>query len=343
MSRATSRPCPDRLRRCVDAFAGRRVAVLADLVADEFIYGDIERVSREAPVLILNEQRVVRSPGGGGNAIANLRALGAAPLPVGVVGDDEGGRFLVEAFEADGVSTRGIASVADYATPVKSRILAGGVHTRRQQIVRIDRGSGRGQALDKRLGAKLDRALTRATARAEGLLIADYGYEAATPRRARPAIRDLARNGRPTTVDSRARIVDYRGITACTPNLEELEQAAAGGALSSPPKIANAASSLRDTMRARAILVTLGSEGMALFPAEGATLRVPAYGSDEVADVTGAGDTVVATFTLALASGAEAADAARLANYAAGIVVQKAGTATLSPDELQQAIEEDLT
>lgn len=331
----------ERLRGIVRSFSGRRVAVLADLVADEFIYGDIERVSREAPVLILAEQRVERSPGGGGNAIANLRALGARPLPVGVVGRDEGGDWLVEAFGEIGVATGGVLRAREYRTPVKSRVLAGGVHTRRQQIVRIDRGTPRGLPLGPAVGARLAAALERATARAEGLLIADYGYEAATPARAAPQLRALARRRLPVTVDSRARIEAYRGVAACTPNLEELEQSA-GRTLTGRAGIARAARELRSRMRAGAVLVTLGSEGVALYPAEGRAARIPAWGSDEVADVTGAGDTVVATFTLALVAGADYLDAARLANYAAGIVVQKAGTATLGADELLAAIEEDL-
>ena len=155
---ATTRSAPgadrDRLIGLVRAFAGRRVAVLGDFVADEFVYGDIARISREAPVPILTHRKTVVTPGGGGNAVANLRALGAQPLPIGVVGRDEAGRRLLDAFKQGGITRRGIRVEVGYGTPCKSRILAGGVHTRRQQIVRVDRGGGDGHTRTVRLALR---------------------------------------------------------------------------------------------------------------------------------------------------------------------------------------------
>ena len=331
----------DRLDDIVERFAGRRVAVLGDLVVDEFVHGDIARVSREAPVLILEHRETVIAPGGGGNAVANLRALGGRPLPVGVVGRDEPGRSLVRAFRDAGVSTRGIVTLAERHTPTKSRVLAGGVHTRRQQVVRIDRGASHGPLADparEALRARCEEVLGRA----DGLLVADYGYGAASPDDVMPLAREAFDHGLPVTVDSRERVARFRGLTACTPNQEELERALGLGPLTEDDGVERAGRALLRRTGHRAVLVTRGAKGMAVIRRRAGTVRIPAFGSDEVADVTGAGDTVIATFTLALIAGADLLDASRLANYAAGIVVMKAGTATVSPVELRAAIDEDL-
>jgi rfaE bifunctional protein kinase chain/domain len=332
---AAGTPSADRLAAVVRAFRGRRVAVLGDLVADEFVHGDIARVSREAPVLILEQKRVEVVPGGGANAVANLHALGARPLPVGIVGRDDAGRALLARFRRMGVPTTGIASEPGYATPTKSRILAGGIHTRRQQIVRVDRGAGHGEfptTVARRLAARLGRALTAA----DGLLVADYGYGAATPALVRAAVKRLA--GKIVTVDSRSRVASYRRVTGCTPNQEELERAVGLDDAPDERRVTAAGSALLRQTGNRAVLVTRGARGMILFRRGAAPLRIPAFGAGEVADVTGAGDTVIATYTLALLAGADEADAAALANVAAGLAVMKYGTATVSPRELAQAV-----
>ncbi len=329
-----------RLRGWVARFAGQRVAVLGDLVADEFVFGDISRVSREAPVLILDETRRVLAPGGAANSVANLRALGARPIPVGVVGTDAAGRGVLACLREQGVRTTHLVRDRAYATPTKSRILAGGVHTRRQQVVRLDGGRPRGD-----LGATLQRKilgnLRQALDRGNGLLIADYGYGAAAPGPGLLAlIRKLAAAGMPVTIDSRSRVTEFRGMTVCSPNQEELE-AALGDAPIPDRALAAAGKKLLRRTGNRAVLVTRGAKGMTLFERRKKPQTIPAYGPEEVADVTGAGDTVIATLTLALIAGADLADAAALANYAAGLVVQKMGTATVSPDELLGAIEAD--
>jgi rfaE bifunctional protein kinase chain/domain len=328
----------DRLTQLVHDLAGRRVAVLGDLVADEFVYGDIERISREAPVPILAHRRTDVVPGGGGNAVLNLRALGARPIPVGVVGRDEAGRRLLDAFKSAGIPRTGIRREPGYQTPSKSRILAGGVHTRRQQIVRVDRG-GPGGELPPVSRAALRRTLRETMKRADGLLVADYGYGAAAP----ALLRNLRFAGsRPVLVDSRTRLTEFRGTTGCTPNQEELEQALDLEPLDGRAAVEAAGRRLLRRTAGRAVLVTRGAKGMCLFQRGHKPLHLSAFGSDEVADVTGAGDTVIATFTLALLAGAAFADAARLSNYAAGLVVMKAGTATVEPEELIGAIHEDL-
>jgi rfaE bifunctional protein kinase chain/domain len=309
---------PERLLALIARFRNRGVAVLGDFVCDEFVHGDIARISREAPVLILESTHVDIVPGGGGNAVANLRALGARPIPVGVVGRDEAGARLIALFRRMGIETKGIAAERGYGTPTKSRILAGGVHTRRQQIVRIDRGQRHGSLpsqVTKRLVARLVRVLSGA----EGLLVADYGYGAATPALARAARARLT--GKPLTVDSRARVAEYRRVAGCTPNQEELENAV--GLKRSPDDrgVAAAGNELLNRTGNHAVLVTRGAKGMILFRKGAQPFVVPPFGTGEVADVTGAGDTVIATYTLALLAGGTPEEAAVLANTAAGIVV----------------------
>lgn len=323
----------------VARFRGLRIAVLGDLVCDEFVHGDIERVSREAPVLILRHTRTEVVPGGGANAVANLRALGAEPVPIGVVGTDPAGEALLEKFRRAGIDTRGIRRLPRYATPAKSRLLAGGVHTRRQQVIRVDRGAEPGD-LDPSVEEDLLRRANRALRGASGLLVADYGYGAATPRlvrrlrQANPRLR--------MTVDSRSRVASFRRMSACTPNQEEVERAAGIGPLRSESLLRKAGHALLRRTGNGAVLVTRGALGMALFAPGLPPVDIPAFGSGEVADVTGAGDTVIAVFTLALLSGAGPVEAARLANYAAGLVVMKYGTATVSRTEIARAVREDV-
>jgi rfaE bifunctional protein kinase chain/domain len=339
---SATRAREQRLRDWVSLFAGQPVAVLGDLVADEFVFGDINCVSREAPVLILDESRRVLAPGGAANSVANLRALGACPIPVGVVGQDEAGRGVLTCLREQGVRTARLVRDKAYATPTKSRILAGGIHTRRQQVVRIDRGRRRGP-LDPSLRRRILANLRLALDGSRGLLIADYGYGAAAPSsRLQAILRKLATAGTPVTIDSRTRVTEFRGMTVCSPNQEELESAL-GGALVTDRGLPAAGKKLLRRTGNRAVLVTRGAKGMTLFEQRMKPHSIPAYGSEEVADVTGAGDTVIATLTLALIAGAGLVDAAMLANYAAGIVVQKMGTATVSPGELLAAIKKDHT
>ncbi|HEX4825739.1 MAG TPA: PfkB family carbohydrate kinase [Candidatus Polarisedimenticolaceae bacterium] len=324
-----------RLLAVVRGFRGLRVAVLADLVCDEFVHGDIARISREAPVLILEHTKTETVAGGGGNAAANLRALGAVPLPVGVVGRDEAGAGLLRLFRRLGIATSGIAVVRGYRTPTKSRVLAGGVHTRRQQIVRIDRGEKPGD-LPRGVASRVASALRRQLARADGLLVADYGYGAAVPSLVEATRRSWRE--KVVTVDSRHRILDYRGVTAITPNQEEVERALGLPGIPSAAALASAGARLLARTGDTHVLVTRGAAGMVLFDKRAKPLAIPAFGSGEVADVTGAGDTVVATFTLALLAGAAPADAATLANVTAGLAVMKYGTATIRPPEIAAAL-----
>jgi len=325
------------LAALIDALDGRTVAVIGDLVADEFVYGRVARVSREAPVLILEYDSTEIVPGGAGNAANNVAALGGRAALVSIIGRDGPGRRLLAALH-DGVRSRGVTRASAIGTVIKTRILAGGVHSAKQQVVRIDRGVG--QRFDSQVRARFERAALEVLASADAVLMSDYGAGLVTPALARRVIGELRRAGHPIPVliDSRHRLLEYRGLTACTPNESEVEHALGVRINDNGRILENAGREILRRTGMKAVLITRGSRGMALFVAGAQTVHIPIYGSDEIADVTGAGDTVVATMTLALSAGATFASAARLANYAGGLVVMKRGTATVSADELRAAV-----
>jgi rfaE bifunctional protein kinase chain/domain len=329
----------ERLRSIVQSFPNVTVAVLADLVADEFIYGEISRVSREAPVLILKHRERTVVPGGGGNAIMNLADLKVNVLSVGVVGDDEPGRLLLQALRAKKISVSGVNRLKGHTTPTKTRILAGMPHSSRQQVVRVDREP---EPLGETHPALLDlvSSVREYAKAADALLISDYGYGAATPRlltfiRSKGALDHL-----PVTLDSRYRMLEYSGLRAATPNEPEVEAALKIDLGGDSQRLGVAGRELIKRMKLESLVITRGSHGMVAFDGVKKPIEIPIYGSKEVTDVTGAGDTVIATFTASIAAGADTESAARLANLAAGIVVMKQGTATVTQAELLKALEE---
>ena len=330
-----SRPLADVVR----AFGGRRVLVVADLVADEFIYGRAERVSREAPVLILQYDTADVRLGGGANAAHNIRTLGGTPLPLGVLGRDEHGRKLRAQLVKKGIATAGVALAAGYKTPVKSRILGGGAHSVKQQIVRIERATRLGA--DAPAAGVVARRLRSYRGPLDAVLVSDYGFGLITKELVREAVALARRRGVPIAVDSRFALLGFRGMTAVTPNEGEVEAALGVSIGNDRRRLESAGRTLLRRLGVKAVLITRGSHGMALFEPGQPTLHIPIHGSDEVADVTGAGDTVIATFTLALSAGATPAEASRLANYAGGIVVMKQGTATVSAAELRRVVARD--
>ncbi len=329
------------LEALVRGFRGRRVLVLADLVADEFAYGRVERVSREAPVLILRHDATDVRLGGGANAVHNIRTLGGRPLPFGVLGRDAHGQRLRRLLREKGIATAGIVSAPGYATPVKTRVLAGRAHSTKQQIVRLDRYA----PLPARSPARrsVERALRAFRGPVDGVLVSDYGCGLLDASLVRAAIAFARRRRVPVTVDSRFALLRFRGMTAATPNESEVEEALKLTIGHDRRRLEAAGKTLLRRLACQALLVTRGSDGMALFERGRPPVHIAVHGSDQVADVTGAGDTVIAVFTLALASGATPAEAARLANYAGGIVVMKHATATVSADELVAAVREDGT
>lgn len=330
-------PNPDRLLSLVDAMAGQPVVMLVDMVADQFITGAPKRISREAPVLILSYQGERLAPGGGANAVANVAALGGQPLPLGIVGDDATGERLCAALSALGVETAGLAVRRGFHTPTKVRILAGGRHQVKQQIVRYDIEDS--LVLTAEECARFAAVLAGWQGRARVAILSDYGYGGVDPRLL-PALRAALAPGAMVVGDSRYRLAAFDGLDGATPNEEEAEALLGSRIEDDTRRLELGGRELRERLAVRFLLVTRGSRGMSLFQA-GSTAHLPVAGTDQVADVTGAGDTVIGTFALALAAGARPLEAALLSNYAASVAVMKAGTATVSPDELRRVLASD--
>jgi D-glycero-beta-D-manno-heptose-7-phosphate kinase len=328
----------ERLRKIVETFPNITITVLGDLVADEFIFGEISRVSREAPVLILKHRDRTVVPGGGANAANNLADLGVNVLPVGIVGDDEPGRLLIKYFRQKRIPVSGVLKDKSFTTVTKTRILAGMAHTSRQQVVRVDREPQ--DAPNSHLTRELYLAARNYAHASDALLVSDYGYGAATP----AIVSTLRGKGKvgavPMVLDSRYRMLQYDGVTAATPNEPEVEEALGIRIGHDWNKLVSAGERLMQRMKLQSLVITRGRDGMAAFNHQHKPVDIPIYGSDQVADVTGAGDTVIAAFTAALAAGATTEEAAQVANYAGGVVVMKRGTATVSRDELLRAIEQ---
>jgi len=330
-------PSVDRLLELVAKMDGQSVLVVADLVLDRFLTGTPKRISREAPVLILRYQGEQAVPGGGANAIANVRALGGVPLACGVVGDDASGTALRDELARRGVDGAQIAVVPGYRTPTKTRILAGFPHGSKQQVVRFDREEmlPDEEGLERELAAHV----LACAGRARVAIVSDYGYGAAAPG-LRGAVRQAIGSDGILVVDSRFRLGEFRGVDGATPNEEEAELLAGSPLPADPPGLFATAEQLRRELALSFLLVTRGSRGMVLAREVGA-FSLPVHGTDQVADVTGAGDTVIGTFALALAAGATPEEATLLANYAGGVVVMKMGTATLDRHELAAAVKSD--
>ncbi len=328
----------NRLKKIIESFSEITITVIGDFVADEFVFGEISRVSREAPVLILKYREKTVVPGGGANAVNNLADLGVNVLPVGIVGNDEPGRQLLRAFRKKHVPVSGILKGVAYATPTKTRILAGMTHSARQQVVRIDREPA--SEPDRNQKRELVLAARQYVRASDAILISDYGYGAATPAILN-AIREKGRlDNMQVVLDSRHRMLQYSGVTAATPNEPEVEDALCMQIGHDWSQLCAAGEQVMARMKLQSLVITRGRDGMAAFTGNQRPIDIPIFGSDQVADVTGAGDTVIATFIAALAAGASTEDAAHLANYAGGIVVMKRGTATVSRDELLHAIEQ---
>lgn len=317
----------------VDRLKGKRIVVIGDLVADEYVYGVTQRVSREAPVLVVKYTSNEYKLGGAANAANNVQALLGEVIPIGVVGRDEAGRDIKRLLQKAAMPTKYIFS-SKRATTKKTRILAGGVHTTKQQVLRLDREDT--TALESKVEKEVVKALRAAISTADAVLVSDYGAGVLSPLVKR-MLGEIAARGKIVCVDSRFDALSFRGVTAITPNEPEAE-AAFGKAFTSTTVVEAAGKHFLRTLGSRAVLITRGREGMVLFEGSRAPVSIPISGSDEVSDVTGAGDTVIATFTLALAAGAPFDVAARLANCAASVTVMKAGAAVCSPKELKRAI-----
>jgi rfaE bifunctional protein kinase chain/domain len=320
----------------IEKFPRQRVIMLGDLVADEYVYGEIARISREAPVLILKQREKQVTPGGGANAANNLAELGAQVFPVGVVGDDEAGAALLRYFREKRVSTRYVARVRGYLTPTKSRILGGLSHWQHQQIVRVDREPA--QALAKEVRRRLTHSVLPLLRASSALLVSDYGYGSTDGREVEFLARRKGRAPLPITVDSRYDLLTYKNITTATPNEPEVEAAFGAAIGNNQERLHALGRRLLRRQGFQALLVTRGRHGMVLFEPRQEPRHLPIFGSDQAVDVTGAGDTVIAAYTLALGAGASFLHAAMLANCAGGLVVMKRGTACVTAGEIKEAV-----
>jgi D-glycero-beta-D-manno-heptose-7-phosphate kinase len=324
----------DPLLQAINRLAGARVGIVGDLMADLYVSGLTERVSREAPVLIVRYEEEWLRPGGAANVAVNVAALGATAYVVGLVGDDDAGRRLVRTMESAGgaVVCRQVKAARDRATITKTRYLAGARLTSRQQVLRLDREPA--GPPDAKLLADLRKRVAKADAEVDAWVASDYGY-GAFDEPLRELLREISKR-KPVVADSRYATVRFHGVTLIKPNEEEAEAAARELGLKFKHEDELAASLAR-ALEVQAALVTLGNKGMALSVA-GSTVRIPAVGTEEIVDLTGAGDSVAATLATALAGGADIQVACRLANHAGAVVVMKEGAATASPEELRASV-----
>lgn len=323
-----------RYEKVIAAFPSIKVAVIGDMVADVFVYGKPYQLSREAPVVIVKHESQKVVPGGAANTVNNLVKVGAQVYPVGLIGDDGHGDALVSYFQQEKVDTSGIIKIQGRNTIAKMRVMAGGSHTSKQQIVRIDYDPG--AHMHDQTEEKIIAYIRKIASSVDGFIISDYNYDLFSP----AVIKTILEVGRDkfVAVDSHYKLPMFKGVSVVTPNENEAIHTVRCEHDESPD-MNRVGRKLYEMIKPTiGILVTRGNEGMMLFENEKSPLAFPIVGSDDVTDVTGAGDTVVSILALSLLAGADFETAARLANYAAGIVVMKSGTATTTREELIEFI-----
>lgn len=318
--------------RLVDRFKGKKICVIGDIIADVYIFGKPYRLSREAPVVVVKYEEAKIYPGSAGNTINNLLALGAYVYPLGFIGKDSTGNKLMDYFsQFRNVNTSGIIRY-DGSTVTKTRILAGDRHTSKQQVIRIDRDDNRQYKQSEK--AQLRDNLSRISVLADAFIVSDYGH-GTVDKHVVEYMKIIAQD-KTVVGDSRYNLKTFKGFTLITPNESEAYQLSG---LDEERSIEEVGKKILDSMSLKALLITRGNRGMTLFLKNDTMHHIPISGKDDVTDVTGAGDTVCAVSALSLASGADFYTASRIANYAAGVVVMKRGTATISSEELKQSIE----
>lgn len=321
-----------RLLEMVERFPKARVLVVGDFILDEFIWGNVSRISPEAPVPVVNVKRESFLPGGSLNVANNIRTLGGTVYPCGIVGRDLEGRLLLRGMRREGIDTGGVVTDKTRPTTIKTRVIA---HS--QQVVRVDRENV--EPASPRDIQKILQFVRRKIKAVDVVVIEDYGKGIIEPSLLTPLLKLARRYQKPVLVDPKERHFNlYQGVTVITPNRKEACGAFASFTNGREPALEETGRGLLKRLRSQAVLITLGEEGMALFEKNRPTAKIPTM-AREVYDVSGAGDTVIAVLGLGLAVGATFREAAILSNLAAGIVVGKLGTATVEPAELKQAIE----
>lgn len=316
-----------------DNFSGKKIVIVGDLVADQFLRGTINRVSREAPVFILRHDETETLAGGAANAAVNVASLGGTAVLVGLIGEDSNGINLSAVLNSSSVNCSFIVSSKDFQTTTKVRVLAGQHYAPRQQVIRIDYENQ--TEISKDLQEKLKQNLISAAKSADAIIISDYNYGAASLEIAELAKIISKEKNIPLLIDSRFRLENFPNATSATPNQEEVEQ------ILGKPFTEENCIELCERLNYESLLVTLGNKGMLLVEKNKKAIHLDAIGAREPIDVTGAGDTVIAAYALGLASGLSFADSAKIANHAGGIVVMKKGTASASIAELLKSIEEN--
>jgi len=321
----------EELIKYINKFSEKRIMVLGDLIADKFIIADPERLSREAPVLILKHQQEKILPGGGANAAANIASLGAEVDLLGVVGDDLAAEALKQELAQRQILTAGVFKDQSRPTAEKTRILAGGEQIVRQQVVRVDKVKS--FDISPELQQKLTSYLKENIAASDAVLFSDYGNGIFNQNSTAQFVEAADAAGKNSAVDSRYQLDQFKGAVIATPNLEEAS-AIYGEDLKTQAEVEKAGLKMRKELELKYLLITQGGDGMTLFAPGDKIDHITAANFSEVFDVTGAGDTVVGTLILALAAEAPVEIAIRIANYAAGIVVRKSGVASVTASEL---------
>ncbi|HEX9004452.1 MAG TPA: D-glycero-beta-D-manno-heptose-7-phosphate kinase [Blastocatellia bacterium] len=319
-----------RAQAILNQFSSQHLIVLGDLMLDEFIWGEVRRISPEAPVPVVEVKRESWHLGGAGNVVSNLLELGAQALPIGIIGNDEAGQLMKQQFAERGAGTDGLVVDPTRPTTRKTRIVA---HS--QQMVRADRESR--LPIQSEIEEQVMTAFAAALSKAGAVVISDYDKGVLTPRLLEKVISSTQAQGKIVCLDPKIKnFLSYRQVDVITPNQPEAERAS-GIEIVDDGSLIAAAHRIREMLDCINVLITRGEQGMSLLDSENRLTHIPTV-AREVYDVTGAGDTVIATLALAMAAGATAREAAVIANHAAGVVVGKVGTATVSHAELSSAL-----
>ena len=314
------------MKKIINSFNKAKILVIGDLILDEFVWGSVSRISPEAPVPVVWVNRESYMPGGASNVASNVRALGGSVYIAGVVGNDQRAEKLIELLSKNGVTTEGIVTDPGRPTTLKTRIIAG-----HQQVVRVDREKT--DHLSPSILKDIISYAEKVIPEVDAVIIEDYGKGVITPYLLKPIIKAAKQHKKVITVDPKEEHLSYyEGVTSLTPNNYEASTAA-GIKITDEKTLRAAGEKLLERLKSQSVLITLGEKGMCLFEKSGKITHIPTA-AQEVYDVSGAGDTVISAFTLALACGASLLDAAKISNIAAGIVVGKIGVAVTNQKEL---------